>query len=698
MKERTKKRICGAISVLLVIILLPMMTLSALIVDSSRINMSQAMVSSAGDLTMNAALADYDTILKDVYGLFAMSQDKTDEELAEELKGYFQKTLVSYGVTTEAESGEYVQALIGDFNQLVSGTKNGSITNFMDMKVGDDFRVSKVPESSLSSAGIMRSQIVEYMKYRAPLNFGMSFLDSIKAFKNVQDQTAVVEKQVAAQESTQDVTRACSDAINEIRSYDDLIHSIQEGEKAVKGLFSKDDGIIVPLEKYHGQVDHYRDEWADNYQQINKLTMIFLANAPSADSVYLRALSYPESEFFILRKNNETRLAYDKSGISVSISLAGATAAAKAQVEQQAGKLESGTEMTTANKYREDSTFRLKSENLVPGYTRFTDEDRAINAFIEFERFLLDDPSAGLKYSDVKNALEQIYTLGKYFDNYNAKIGQDIAKAEQEKKDADRAVTTADAKAASCESSIAGNIEAINNANSGWDSSLDFLSGVKSGGRDMRAVVESLLEDTETTAPSTRKNSSGRQFVRYDSFLSSAYGGGSSGNSYLKAFRDLAASGLSSKSDYSDICSAAGSYVSDRNTHRTTKPFTDYVREKAGSKAAENELTQLMDMLYQNHERVVSMENSIREYDEVYNGYAELKNKAVEKATALQKLQDEQKNVKAKYEACLSRYDSFVKLYQSDAYYYDRYIGSTEKREYLVNTIDFDRNALEVIL
>ena len=64
MKEKTKKRIQGSISVLLVIILLPMMTFSALIVDMSRVNMAKQMMSSAGDLTMNTALANYDTILK----------------------------------------------------------------------------------------------------------------------------------------------------------------------------------------------------------------------------------------------------------------------------------------------------------------------------------------------------------------------------------------------------------------------------------------------------------------------------------------------------------------------------------------------------------------------------------------------------------------------------------------------------------
>ena len=58
LKAKTKKAIQGSISVLMVIILLPMLTFSAVIVDSSRLNMAKTMMSSAGDLTMNTALAN----------------------------------------------------------------------------------------------------------------------------------------------------------------------------------------------------------------------------------------------------------------------------------------------------------------------------------------------------------------------------------------------------------------------------------------------------------------------------------------------------------------------------------------------------------------------------------------------------------------------------------------------------------------
>ena len=68
----------GAVSIFLVIILVPVMTFSSLFVDASKVKLARGVASSAGDLALNTALTDYDTMLKDMYGLFATAQD-TDE-------------------------------------------------------------------------------------------------------------------------------------------------------------------------------------------------------------------------------------------------------------------------------------------------------------------------------------------------------------------------------------------------------------------------------------------------------------------------------------------------------------------------------------------------------------------------------------------------------------------------------------------
>ena len=72
----------GSICVLLTLILVPVLMFSGIIVDASRLFASKTVVSGAGDLTMNAALAQYDKKLKDTYGLTAMAKtpDSPDEQ------------------------------------------------------------------------------------------------------------------------------------------------------------------------------------------------------------------------------------------------------------------------------------------------------------------------------------------------------------------------------------------------------------------------------------------------------------------------------------------------------------------------------------------------------------------------------------------------------------------------------------------
>ena len=84
----------GAISIFLVLIMLPMFTCAGLIVDGARISAARTAVSGAGDLAMNAALSEYDQIVKDVYGLFAMSEDM--DELEENVSRYFSNTYLKW--------------------------------------------------------------------------------------------------------------------------------------------------------------------------------------------------------------------------------------------------------------------------------------------------------------------------------------------------------------------------------------------------------------------------------------------------------------------------------------------------------------------------------------------------------------------------------------------------------------------------
>ena len=105
--EKTK----GSISLFLALIMLPMMTVAGLIVDGARISAAKASLSGAGDLAMNAALSEYDQILYDVYGIFAVSENM--EELQNNVSRY--KTWTAEEVAAiVANQGEFTFDIPGD--------------------------------------------------------------------------------------------------------------------------------------------------------------------------------------------------------------------------------------------------------------------------------------------------------------------------------------------------------------------------------------------------------------------------------------------------------------------------------------------------------------------------------------------------------------------------------------------------------
>ena len=84
MMSKFMKQTRGAISIFLVIVLLPMMTLASVFVDSARIQLANSMAESAGDLTLNTALTNYDSEMKNLYGQEA--QAKLKEMRLEKMK------------------------------------------------------------------------------------------------------------------------------------------------------------------------------------------------------------------------------------------------------------------------------------------------------------------------------------------------------------------------------------------------------------------------------------------------------------------------------------------------------------------------------------------------------------------------------------------------------------------------------------
>lgn len=199
----------GAISIFLVIVLLPMLTVASVFVDMARINLANSMAESAGDLTLNTALTNYDAELKNLYGLFATSQDM--DELMASLEDYYRDSIMAAGVDA-ADADDYVAQIMG---YLKTTTGDDDLMN-IELT---GFEVSVPTGGNLGNPAILKSQIVEFMKYRAPLSLGTSFLDAIKTMKDLSKQTAMVEDKNEFYEKHQDLLGTLEDAWWQIQVY-----------------------------------------------------------------------------------------------------------------------------------------------------------------------------------------------------------------------------------------------------------------------------------------------------------------------------------------------------------------------------------------------------------------------------------------------------------------------------------------------
>lgn len=186
----------GAISVFLTLILLPVLLLGGLTTDAARIFASKVVISDAGEMAMNAALAQYDTDLLDEYGLFAMSKDP--ESMKESLEKYFNASLNGTGLP---DAEEYQKIL-----DLVT----------------EEFKVINVEASKLYQTEVEKQQIIEYMKYRAPVCLAEELLEKLDVLKSTKQVTEAVDAQLDFAEAMED----CQDMMEEAKTAMDDLSSL----------------------------------------------------------------------------------------------------------------------------------------------------------------------------------------------------------------------------------------------------------------------------------------------------------------------------------------------------------------------------------------------------------------------------------------------------------------------------------------
>lgn len=216
MKMFTKER--GAVSIFLVIILVPMITVTSLFVDASRLWLARSVVESSGDLALNTTLTQYDQDLNDIYGMMASCQDM-DSFLAG-IEDYFYASLVSQGVDT-TDASKYANQIKNLFNG------DSDIADLLQISWEDNgCTVSPMADGSLTNPALVKTQIVEFMKYRSPINAAADILESLtgagKQVENMPDETEMTDDKNEFYKTEKSLLKTLYKAYEQIIEYNEL--------------------------------------------------------------------------------------------------------------------------------------------------------------------------------------------------------------------------------------------------------------------------------------------------------------------------------------------------------------------------------------------------------------------------------------------------------------------------------------------
>ena len=146
-KKSLGEKIRGSINVFVAMMLIPTVAFTGILIDFARIRMMGAEIHNAADLGASSAISYYDGLLKDVYGLFAVSQGGGEQP---------SKFVVDYVAASLGLDKETKKKSEPSYNLI--GTGKSTIDVTAKYEVSADY--------SLRNPAFFQQQATQYMKYR----------------------------------------------------------------------------------------------------------------------------------------------------------------------------------------------------------------------------------------------------------------------------------------------------------------------------------------------------------------------------------------------------------------------------------------------------------------------------------------------------------------------------------------------------
>lgn len=293
-QTRRRKGIRGSISVFLVIILVPCICITSIFVDVSRVQMSKGIATSAADVTLNSLMSYYDYDLSDIYGLMASCQNIEDYYAVAD--AYFMRMLSSQDLTEDevsyiADQYEYKvleDAQISDLMRLENKSEGGM--------------TGGISGANLANPTILKDQIVEFMKYRAPIVVVEEIVERIKTSPGIEkivgdgmaENKPLVDSKEDFYEAEGEFNKAAFNTYWAIRDY------YEEADSQ--------DMTVEKLKEYQTMLEHYREV----YKEIHTLMVKNLYNTSEYNSAPYNRPTYSKSTYTYVYTGDEMKAYVNK--------------------------------------------------------------------------------------------------------------------------------------------------------------------------------------------------------------------------------------------------------------------------------------------------------------------------------------------------------------------------------------------------
>lgn len=218
---RREHRQRGMITVFVTLMMVPVVVITGIMVDFARIKLYSSQAVMAADAYGEAILSEYDNLLKELYGLFSVTQNEEGMKAVSELASYAE-------------------------NAFKPNHDGRGLSGFMPYQNADvELVYENVEGASLGNSNVLMTQISDFMRFRIVeevLGDDDGVLETLDKFDSMDNDMDTMDKRNALTDSSQDVLEEIGEyyeILKKINDYPEFIEIEEERFRSYSGKMTE---------------------------------------------------------------------------------------------------------------------------------------------------------------------------------------------------------------------------------------------------------------------------------------------------------------------------------------------------------------------------------------------------------------------------------------------------------------------------